>query len=66
MAATVRSMARAIDDPANSATSKSMCAKTLMDALTTLQAMAPPEQENDKLDDLVARRTARLARVANA
>ena len=66
MAATVRSMARAIDDPANSATSKSMCAKVLMDALTTLQAMAPPEQENDKLDDLVARRTARLARIANA
>lgn len=55
-------LAREIDSPANSATSKSMCAKSLQDGLATLRALTPePESRGDDLDDLAARRAARRA-----
>ncbi len=59
LAATALALAGQIDDPGNSATSKSMCARSLLDTLDQLRALAPPEQEDDSLDDLAARRAAR-------
>lgn len=52
LAATARAMADQIDDPGNSATSKSMCAKALRDCLDQLQALAPREEQPDDLDAL--------------
>jgi len=46
-------------DAANSATSKSMCAKALNDTLDRLRELAPPAKEADSLDELQARRAAR-------
>lgn len=57
-------MAREVDDLGNSATSKSMCAARLMDALAGLVALVPEESEGDVLDELVARRAERLGRGA--
>lgn len=48
-------------DADNSATSKSMCARALQDVLDRLRELAPPVEEGDDLDDLSARRAARLA-----
>lgn len=59
LAATALALAGQIDDPGNSATSKSMCARSLLDTLDQLRALAPPDQEDDSLDDLAARRAAR-------
>jgi hypothetical protein len=61
LAASALALAREIDKPKNSATSKSMCAKALLDVLETLRDLAPPEEEADQLDDLSSRRAARLA-----
>jgi hypothetical protein len=62
LAALALSLAAELDNQGNSATSKSMCAKTLLDALERLQELAPDEETKDNLDDLSARRAARLAR----
>jgi hypothetical protein len=61
LAASALALARALDDPGNSATSKSMCAKALLETLARLFEQAPAKQENDRIDELNARRTARLA-----
>lgn len=53
-------MARELDTPGNSATSKSMCAKALLDLTDRVRELMPPEQESDALDDLLGRRAARL------
>ena len=60
-AATALALARELDDPENSATSKSMCAKQLLECLEALRARAPEAKEDDPLDQLAARRAARLA-----
>jgi hypothetical protein len=57
-------MARQLDDPSNSATSKSMCQKALMDAMEKLRALAPPRKESDGVDDLATRRAERRAAAA--
>lgn len=54
-------MAREVDDPHNSATSKSMCGRVLQDALTQLRELTPKKQAKDGLDDLSNRRAKRLA-----
>ena len=54
-------LAREIDAPTNSATSKSMCARSLLDTLDRLRELTPPAQEADGLDDLARRRLARRA-----
>lgn len=59
LAASVRALAREIDDPDNSATSKSMCARALLDTLDRLRELVPDEGEADGVDDLTARRDAR-------
>lgn len=61
LAETARALAAELDDPSNSATSKSMCARALLDVLDQLKALLPPEKEGDALDDLSSRRAARIA-----
>ncbi len=54
-------LARQLDDGDNSATSKSMCAKSLQDVLGVLRALAPAKPEKDRLDELAAQRSRRRA-----
>lgn len=63
LAATALAMAARLDGGGGS---PSECAKALTDILTKLRELAPPKQEKTKLDDLTARRNARLARQAGA
>ena len=60
----MRALAAQIDDPGNSATSISMCAKALEDIDATLRALTPAGEERDALDDLARARAARLGRPA--
>lgn len=61
LAALALALAAEVDDPGNSATSKSMCAKVLVDALDRLRELAPAQEAGDRLDDLSARRQRRRA-----
>jgi hypothetical protein len=61
LAASALAMAIEIENPHNSATSKSMCARALFDALEELRVLTPPAAEKDALDELKARREGRLA-----
>lgn len=60
LAATAQSLAVEMDG-SNSATSKSMCAKALVDIMEQLRELTPEQKKGDRLDDLEARRVARLA-----
>lgn len=60
LAATAVALAYELEDPFNSATAKSMCAKALHAAWKELRELAPPDEENDSLDALIAGRDARL------
>lgn len=60
-AATALALAAELD-AGNSATSKSMCAKALLDTMNRLWELAPDREEEDRLDELSARREKRLAR----
>jgi hypothetical protein len=62
LAASALALAREIDTPGNSATSKSMCAKALLDTLDRLRELAPSDAGDDRLDELATRRAARTAR----
>jgi hypothetical protein len=64
--ATAQALAVELDDAGNSATSKSMCAKSMIDVVRELRAVAPSQEAKDDLDDLAARREKRLARSAAA
>lgn len=66
LAASALALAREMDNSSNSATSRAMCARALLDTLDRLWALAPAEQEKDRLDDLSARRAARIAGGAKA
>lgn len=61
LGATALALARELDAE-NSATSKSMCAKSMVDVLREVRSLAPPKREKDGLDDLNVRRHARRAR----
>lgn len=61
LAASCLAMAREVDTPGNSATSKSMCVARLMEALEQLRELTPVQTEGDKLDDLATRRATRIA-----
>lgn len=62
LGASALALARELDEPGNSATSKSNCAKALIETLDRLRELAPPPEEaRDQLDDLSARRAARRA-----
>jgi hypothetical protein len=64
LAETALALARELDKPKNSATSKSMCAKAMIDVLRELRSQAPPKQEADGVTDLNAERAARRAGVS--
>lgn len=64
IAATAIALAREIDSGGNSATSKSMCARALQDALRDLRELAPPNRQRDRLDELADRRADRATRIA--
>ena len=59
LAAAARQLAHELDDPGNSATSKSMCAGRLMEAMDRLRELMPPEEEKDSLDEFARRRAER-------
>jgi len=61
LAASALVLAGELDDPENSATSKSMCARALTETMERLRDLLPPDTEADRLDDLSARRAERLA-----
>lgn len=61
LAATAIRLAYELQNPFNSATSKSMCSRQLMEALERIRELAPPAKEADPLDELNARRAARRA-----
>jgi len=61
MAAVAVRLAYELEDPYNSATSKSMCAKALNDTLDRLRELAPEEEKGKStLDEIAERRQARL------
>jgi hypothetical protein len=61
LAASAIALAREIDDPNNSATSKSMCAGKLLDALDRLRELAPPAREETELERRRRERSERRA-----
>lgn len=63
LAALAKQLAREMDEN-NSATSKSMCAKALMEALEKLRELSPAEKADDRVDELAGRRAERRARSA--
>ena len=60
LAAAALSLARSVDDP-DSTTSKAACARAMTEALKELRSLLPDKPEGDGLDDLAAKRAARLA-----
>jgi hypothetical protein len=60
LAASALALAAEMDNK-NSATSKSMCAKALLDTLNRLRELAPPKRAKNDLDLQRERREARLA-----
>lgn len=64
LAASAVALAREIENPYNSATSKSMCAREMRDTLDRLLQLAPEKVEADGLDDLAAAREKRRSRGA--
>jgi hypothetical protein len=61
LAATALAMAREVEHPFNSATSKSMCAAKLMEATRELRELCPPVPQRDRLDEVNERRERRRA-----
>lgn len=66
LAAIAVELARQLDNPLNSATSKSMCAGQLRDTLDRLRELMPAEEEADALDELASRPNLRIAGGATA
>lgn len=60
LAASLLVLAGELDNSRNSATSKSMCARALLDTMEKLRELVPPGEEEDSLDELRARRAARI------
>ena len=65
LAATALAMAYEVEHPYNSATSKSMCAAKLMEAIRELRELCPPEVKRDRIDEVNERRE-RRRRAASA
>lgn len=57
-------LAARIDDPSNSATSVSLCAGKLLDALETLRVLAPVAADVSPLDEIRIRRDRRTKAVS--
>lgn len=65
LAAAAVALAREIEHPYNSATSKSMCAREMRDTLDRLRELAPPRRERDGIDAIADELAARRADIAN-
>lgn len=63
MAMVALALARELQDPFNSATSKALCAARVTEILGELQRLAPPKQEADGIDRIAAQRKKRRAAV---
>lgn len=63
LAATALALARELDSK-TSATSKSMCAKALVDVLAELRGLAPEKHVASPLDEINARRARKLKKTA--
>ena len=61
LAATVRELARQLDDPDHSLTAKSAAAGQVLALLTRLRELAPPQEEADAVNDIETQRAKRLA-----
>ena len=61
LALSALALAARMDDPDTSATATASCAKALLETLGRLHELVPAEQESDRLDELAARRTDRIA-----
>ncbi len=64
LAAVAVALARELEHPYNSATSKSMCAARLNETMAELRALAPPERKADSIDRIAAQREKRQAAAA--
>lgn len=64
--ATAMQLARELDHPGNSATSKSMCAARLNETMDKLRAAIPPKVKRDGIDELAEAREQRRARAQGA
>jgi hypothetical protein len=60
MAASALALARELDSPDTSATAKAACSRSLVQVQRELRALAPAVEEVDALDELKARRDARV------
>jgi hypothetical protein len=59
LAASALALASEMDEH-NSATSKSMCAKALLETMDRLRSLAPANEEDDALDELRSRRESKF------
>ena len=66
LAALILQLAKEIDAPKNSLTSKSMAGRTLTDALAELRELAPDEKKDDPVADLASEREKRRRRSPKA
>jgi hypothetical protein len=65
VAASAVALAYEIQNPYNSATSKSMCARELRETMAKLRELAPEAEGKDDLDELSARRASRRRRATS-
>ena len=66
LAASALALAAEMDKSSNSATSKSMCARALLETLNRLRELAPVVEEADRVDELAHRFDAKVARLPAA
>ena len=60
LAELAKTLARELDSPKNSATSKSMNAKALLETLAKLRELAPPDEKKGLVHDIRSARRGRL------
>ncbi len=65
LAGSALALAEALDDPGASATSKAMCAKSLLETLARLGELYPAASVGDRIDDLSDRRRRRVGVAAS-
>lgn len=66
LGASAMALALEMSNPHNSATSKSMCAKVLIDTMERLRELAPPAAADDRIDEVNKKREQRRRRNASA
>lgn len=61
LAASALALARELDNPKNSATSKAACSRALAETMDRLRALRSADGDRDRVDELGARRETRRA-----